>query len=173
MSNKGKTLLVLVIVITLSGCTTTADYYTAIDKANAKQAEIAREQAKAEKARVLALSEIAATGDEQARIAATMALAFSNNQSDNTSQAITPQPKRSEALEWASVIVPFASTLSTGYFNYRVGVTQSDNNRDVSIANSEAMTELGVGEFRNDGVEVPLDQFRNDGVETSIGEFRD
>lgn len=112
-------------VIILAGCSTAGDYYKSVDATNARNVEIAIASAKAEEARYKALSEIAASGDATAKVAATMAIALGANR--QTYQAAVAQPMQSEALQWASILVPGVTQGLGIYYNTKATINANDN----------------------------------------------
>ena len=121
-----KAIVVGIAALTLGGCATTNKDYLALLTA---QQAVAVQQAEAAKARFVAMSQIAQTGDASSRTAAVMAMAMVQ-----TPHVQLPAPPESEAFKWASIILPTVGNLGTGYFGYRMGVTQSNNNRDITVA---------------------------------------
>jgi hypothetical protein len=130
----------IVLVLALTGCQTTgySDYANAMARVAEANASIAREQS-------AAMMELAKFGsDPTTRTVAVIMLALgANNQQKNVQIA----PPQNEALEWARVLVPSLSTLAMGYFGYRLGVTQSNNAADVSIAGYGAMNGIADAGF--------------------------
>lgn len=108
-----------------------------IDQVRA-QAEL--EQAKAETARMVALQKIGESGDTQARQFAVFALAVAGTNGKNTSShqsAPLPPPPESTSetvLKWAQVISGPVAVLGSGYFGYKLGVAQSNNQAATTIA---------------------------------------
>ncbi len=157
-------------IILLTGCASQAEYYAAIERANLAQVEASKARSAAEADRIAALSEMAASGDESARIAAVMGIAMMNRSSQNETKIIEPRQQTSEALKWAQVLVPFAGLGLQAHYGYQLGKVQSDNNAQVAISGQEAYTELGLGEFRDTPSarfgNVPSDAF-------PLGEGRD
>jgi len=129
-----------VLVIALAGCQTTGyqDYADAMARIAEANASIAREQTRA-------MQELAQHGgDQTTRTVAVVMLALGAQNGRQNQQIAPPQ---NEALEWARILVPSLSTLAMGYFGYRLGVHQSDNNADVSIAGYGAMQGIATGGF--------------------------
>lgn len=109
----------------LTGCGTAGDYYKSVDASNARNAEMARAHAQSETARYAALAQIAASGDATAKVAATMALAMGGQSA--RPQAAVAQPMQSEALQWASVLVPGVTQGLSIYYNTRATMNANDN----------------------------------------------
>ncbi len=145
-----KYLSVLLAPVVLAGCATNSEYYAAVAEANAQKAKIEQIKADKETARIEGLVELAKTGSEADRASATIALALTGRGTgeEQKTSVTAPRKPRSAALDWASVVLPFVGQVATGYYNYSLGQTQSDNNRDVSLSQHEAFTELGVGSYR-------------------------
>lgn len=130
-----KTLLAIVIALSVVGCASN-DYKAYADA----QANVATARANADTARYQALTKIAETGDGSAKIAAVMALALGTNNVPNTNQVQAPQA--SQALQWASILVPSVTTLASINANMRVGLANSETS--ARIAESTNNTFLGV-----------------------------
>jgi len=130
----------LLLLLTLTGCQTTSyqDYANAMARVAEANASIAREQS-------AAMMELAKFGsDPTTRTVAVIMLALGAQNGQKNVQIAPPQ---NEALEWARVLVPSLSTLAMGYFGYRLGVTQSNNAADVSIAGYGAMNGIADAGF--------------------------
>jgi len=113
-------ILVPVIALALTGCAST-DYtnYTATQQA------MAASKAQADTARYNALADIARTGSDTARVAAVMALAM-GGQAPQQSQALAA-PQRSDALMWASVLVPAVTQAYSIAKSADVAINASNN----------------------------------------------
>lgn len=145
----------------LGGCASTADYQAY------SHGQAAIEQAKyaAEAARFRAMSDIAATGDPSAKVAAVVALAMSSGGGHGGQQAAqlrAPEAPGQTALQWASVLVPAITQGYSIYSNTKLGMAQSNNTarvaestnqtflgmsgnvRDTSVASSTALTNLSA-----------------------------
>jgi hypothetical protein len=132
--------LVAVLMVALTGCQTTGytDYANAMARVAEANASIAREQS-------AAMMELAKFGaDPTTRTVAVIMLAMG---AQNGQKNVHIAPPQNEALEWARVLVPSLSTLAMGYFGYRLGVSQSDNAADVSIAGYNAMNGIANSGF--------------------------
>lgn len=107
-----KTLLTLTLAAALAGCAS-PDYAQYAKSAEASS--VARSQA---------LAEIAKSGDSSAKVAAVMALALGQGSgAQNTIQA----PQASQALQWASILVPGLTQVAGMRYNYLSQQTQSNN----------------------------------------------
>ena len=113
-------LSIIAIAITLAGCSTT-DY----DKYATTQQSIAASKAQADTARYNALADIAKNGSDTARVAAVMALAM-GGQAPQQSQALAA-PQRSDALMWASVLVPAVTQAYSIAKSADVAINASNN----------------------------------------------
>ena len=112
-------------VIILAGCSTAGDYYKSVDNTNARNVEMAIAHSQAEEARYMALAKIAMSGDSTAKVAATMALALGGGR--QTVQATVAQPMQSEALQWASVLVPGVTQGLSIYYNTKASMNANNN----------------------------------------------
>jgi len=113
-------LSIIAIAIALAGCSTT-DY----DKYATTQQSIAASKAQADTARYNALADIAKNGSDTARVAAVMALAM-GGQAPQQSQALAA-PQRSDALMWASVLVPAVTQAYSIAKSADVAINASNN----------------------------------------------
>ena len=128
--------LALCLIPILASCAT-ADY-----EAYAKaQSDIGTANAAANKARFDALSQVAQTGTDTAKVAAVMALALGGQtQASGVQQVQAPQA--SQALQWASVLVPGLTTLASINANMRVGLANADNSARIAESTNAAF--LGI-----------------------------
>lgn len=118
-------LLIAVTALALTGCSTAGDYYKSVDASNAHNVSLAKAHAEAEAVRYQALMRIAESGDATAKVAATMALALGAG--TRQAQAAVAQPQRSEALEWASILVPGVTQGLSIYYNTKASINANDN----------------------------------------------
>lgn len=115
-------------------------------------AEAEKEKARAEQARYLAMQKIGETGDQTAKAVAVMALAMGAGGS-KSEQTRTPQPLPAyetdgdRVLKWASVLMPSVTNLGAGYFGYRLGVAQSNNNAATTIAGYNSFSSIANSGF--------------------------
>ena len=121
-----KLTVVCIAAFVLTGCSTAGDYYKSVDTSNARNVEMVKAQAAADVARYQALAQIAQSGDSAAKVAATMAIAMSGNVGQQR-QAAVAQPMQSEALQWASVLVPGVTQGLSIYYNTKAQMNASDN----------------------------------------------
>lgn len=132
--------LIVAGLVVMTGCASSKEYSTYLAAHQAAH----ESRAAAEKARYAAIAEIAKTSvDPAARTAAVMALAMGKSES----QVAPPAPPQNEMLQWASVFVPALTNVSAGYFGYRLGTVQSNNNRDTTIASHNAFGSIATGGF--------------------------
>ena len=120
-----RTLALLSILLFLTGCSTAGDYYKSVDASNAHNVSLAKAHAEAEAVRYQALMRIAESGDATAKVAATMALALGAG--TRQAQAAVAQPQRSEALEWASILVPGVTQGLSIYYNSKQAINANNN----------------------------------------------
>lgn len=132
-----KLILVSAIVLSLAGCSTTSEY-AQYSKA---QSDIATAKANSETARYNALAAIAKDGTDSARVAAVMALALGGNNSQ-AQQAPIAAPQRSEALQWASILIPSVTQVYSIRSNAAVAMNANDNAAATSIATTHGFVGL-------------------------------
>lgn len=118
--------------LALVGCSSAGDYYRSVEASNAHNVALAKAHAEAETVRYGALMKIAQSGDATAQVAAAMALAMSG-QGGRVSQAAVAQPQPSEALQWASVLVPGVTQGLSIYYNTRASMAANDNATTLGI----------------------------------------
>lgn len=134
-----KLILALAGVLVLSGCANTNEYGMYSDS----QSKIEVAKFAAEAAKYKAISDIAATGSESAKIAAVVALAVSAGNSGNqTAQLKPPEHNGQAALQWASILFPAATQMYGLYSNVKLGIAQSNNY--ARTAESTNATYLGM-----------------------------
>lgn len=126
-------IIILSLAFSLIGCA--SPDYQAYAKAQAA-ADTAKHQA--DTAKYKAMSDIAATGDATAKVAAVMAMAMGQNNAsaNNTLQA----PRSSEALQWASILVPGLTQVAGMRYNYLSQQTQSNNATSLGISTNATFT---------------------------------
>lgn len=127
-----KTILVLIFALALTGCATTD--YESYAKA---QGDIARAKSDSDTARYAALSEIAKTGSESARVAAVVALAVGGGSSSQATQQVQA-PAPSQALQWASIIVPSLTNIAGMHYASRTAITSAESAATVAKSTNEA-----------------------------------
>ncbi|MBL0142677.1 MAG: hypothetical protein IPP91_11390 [Betaproteobacteria bacterium] len=132
-------LAVIVLSLTLAACAGIDKNYAAL---LASQEAIATARADAEKARFAAIAEIAkGSADPAARTAAVMALALGGGA--NAAPIALPPPPESDGYKWAALILGPVTNIASGYFGYRLGVTQSDNAAMATIASYSTFGQMG------------------------------
>lgn len=130
-----KTLVgILFCLLALTGCA--SQDYNQYAKAQTDIA-IAKHNADAEKYR--AMSEIAKAGDSTAKVAAVMAMAMGTG---NSTQPSIQPPKVSEALQWASILVPGLTQVVGMRYNYMGQKTSSDNATALGISTNNAFVSM-------------------------------
>lgn len=100
------------------------------------QTDIATARHGADAARYRALSDIAATGDSSAKVAAVMALAMGSQGS--AAQATMQAPQASQALQWASILVPGLTQVAGMRYQHLSAVVQSNNSAAVAQSTNAA-----------------------------------
>lgn len=127
-----KLALVLVLGLALTGCAST-DY---VEYAKA-QIAIATAKSESEKARFDALSKIAQSGGDTAKVAAVISIQM--NQQPQQGQSINaPKSTGDTLLQWASVIVPAATNAYAIGKNAEVQIQSSNNNASVAQSTNNA-----------------------------------
>lgn len=111
--------------IVLVGCASSKDYAAFL----AAQQSVAVQHAEASKSRYQAMALIANSGDASSKTAAVMAMAMIQQPNIQL-----PPPPEDPAFKWASILLPAFTNVSTGYFSYRLGITQSNNAAATAIA---------------------------------------
>lgn len=118
--NMLKTLAVALCALSLTACAS-PDY----EQYSKAQVNIATAKHQAEAAKYKALSDIASSADNTAKIAAVMALALGSQGSNTPSTLQAPQA--SQALQWASILVPGLTQVAGMRYNFLSQQTQSNN----------------------------------------------
>ncbi len=144
--NVFKTTVIAAAVIAVAGCANNAqrDYYLAMSQA-------AQANAETQQMRFAALTAMAQNGDAASKTAAVMAIALTDN------DIVAPRYIESDALKWASVLAPVASTLTLGLVQADVSKNSSNNSKDIALnaQNNNTVAELGsqqlVGGIVNSG----------------------
>lgn len=141
---------ILFVLLALTGCA--SNDYDAYARA---QGDIARANSEAQKARYDALSQVAQTGTEGAKIAAVMALALGNSQSQSGQASVVQAPQNSQALQWASILVPSITTLASINANMRVGLANSDASARIAESTNTAFAGI-AGKIQAPVVAAPV-----------------
>jgi len=152
MSRIGKLFVALVAAIALAGCATSGvskDYAAQLEAA----ASVQRAYADAEKARFNALSDIAKAGDATTRTAAVMALALGGNvaQKGEFKLPSPPESDGDKAYKWAALFAGPVTNIASGYFGYKLGVTQSNNATTATVAGYNTFGSIANSGFATAG----------------------
>lgn len=126
-----KTLTAVACVLSLTACAS-PDY----EQYSKAQVNIATAKHQADSAKYKALSDIASSGDSTAKIAAVMALAL-GSQGSNT-QSTMQAPQSSQALQWASILVPGLTQVAGMRYNFLSQQVQSNNATALGISTNSA-----------------------------------
>lgn len=156
MKHNVKLVTVAVMGALVAGCSTMdANYKARLDTQLAIErayADAEKQKALAEQARFNAMAKIGESGDQTAKAVAVMALAM-GAQSNATSQTRQPQPLPQfetggdKALKWAAVLAGPLTNIASGYYGYRLGVAQSDNNAATTIAGYNSFSNIATSGF--------------------------
>ena len=151
----------LVTVATLgalvAGCSTMDPNYKArLDAQLAIErayADAEKQKALAEQARFTAMGKIGEAGDQTAKSVAVMALAMAGQSGGAAAPSRQPQPLPhfesggDKALKWAAVLAGPLTNIASGYYGYRLGVAQSDNNAATTIAGYNSFSNIATSGF--------------------------
>ena len=122
-----KTIVTLIFfALTLTGCA--SNDYAQYSKA---QTDIATARHAADAAKYRAMSDIAASGDSSAKVAAVMAMALGGNSGVQTT---IQAPQASQALQWASILVPGLTQVAGMRYNFLSQQTSSNNATALGIS---------------------------------------
>jgi hypothetical protein len=145
----------------LGGCATTVDPNYALQLQAYQEAERSRQtaiaaRAHAEEARYNAIAQVAERGDRETKTMAMMALALGGEHGGAVQEVAQQVPRIPEtdadrAYKWAALFVGPVSNVAFGYFGYRLGVTQSNNAANQSIASTNALAVTASQGFRSNG----------------------
>jgi hypothetical protein len=132
--NKLKAALAALAIVTVTGCAGNAqqDYYLAMSQA-------AQANAETQQMRFAALTAMAQNGDAASKTAAVMAIALTDN------DVVAPRYIESDALKWASVLAPIASTLTLGLVQADVSKNSSNNSKEIAINAQDNNTTAEMG----------------------------
>ena len=126
--------ILILAALVLAGCA--SPDYAQYSKA---QTDIATARHSADAARYRALSDIAATGDSSAKVAAVMALALGAN---TAQQPVIQAPQPNQALQWASILVPGLTQVAGMRYNYLSQQAQSNNATTLGLSTNNAFVGL-------------------------------
>ena len=129
-----KLLFLVLSAFALLGCA--SPEYAQYSKA---QTDIAVARHAAEAAKYKALSDIASSGNGDAKVAAVMALALGGQ---GAQQTTLQAPQASQALQWASILVPGLTQVAGMRYNYLSTVAQSNNSASVSMSTNATFASL-------------------------------
>jgi hypothetical protein len=145
-----KRLIAAMAVLALVGCQTTMDPNYALQLESyrltiSSQQNVELARARAEEARYAAIAAVAERADPASKNLAILALALSRS-GDAAARPIEvqlpriPESQEDRALKWAAVFAGPVTAVATGYFGYRLGQTQSNNQANTTIASYNAFT---------------------------------
>jgi hypothetical protein len=123
----------------LSGCSTTQayqQYALAIQHAAEARSAAQVEQSKA-------IMQLALSGDATTKTVAVMLLAMQAG----SKEQVNIEPPKNEALQFAQVFAPIIATLGLGYWGFRLGQTQSDNQAATTQSSYGALVGIANGGF--------------------------
>ena len=126
--------ILILAALVLAGCAS-PDY----EQYSRARTDIATARHQADAARYRALSDIAATGDSSAKVAAVMALAMGGNTSQ---QPVIQAPQPNQALQWAQILVPGLTQVAGMRFNYLSQQAQSNNATTLGLSTNNAFVGL-------------------------------
>jgi len=132
--NKLKAAVAALAIVSVAGCAGNAqqDYYLAMSQA-------AQANAETQQMRFAALTAMAQNGDAASKTAAVMAIALTDN------DVVAPRYIESDALKWASVLAPIASTLTLGLVQADVSKNSSNNSKEIAINAQDNNTTAEMG----------------------------
>ena len=151
-----KRTMVAIAIATQFGCATTLDPNYALQLESYRititsQQNVEVAKARAEEARYQAIADIAARGDLVSRQVALIALALSGKSGEASIRPIVlpnpPESQEDRALKWAAIFAGPVTAVATGYFGYRLGVTQSNNQANSTIASYNAFSNTAIAGF--------------------------
>jgi hypothetical protein len=123
----------LLTVIFLAGCASgSTEYYQAVERT-------AQANAQAHAAKMNALAVMAQSADPSAQGAAVMAMALS------AAPTVQPQYIESNALKWASILVPSISNLGGLAIQANVARNASDNAKEIQLASQATTQSIQLG----------------------------
>lgn len=122
--------------LALAGCA--SPEYAQYSKA---QTDIATARHAADTERYKALAAIAASGDSTAKVAAVIALAVSMAPGGSP-QSTVQAPQASQALQWASILVPGLTQVAGMRYQHLSAVTQSNNATALGVSTNGTFASL-------------------------------
>jgi len=135
-----KLLAIAAAALTLTACATNQDaYYSAIAEREKRQAE---QELRAD----MAVAEMAAKGDAQAKGMGLMYFALKNAGAKQAQQAIAAPKSTAEALlPWAALIVPSITQFYSISKNAEIALNSSNNALEGKLADNDMITDLVHG----------------------------
>jgi hypothetical protein len=126
-----KLIVTVLTALALTGCAT---------KEYQAYADVHKAQAQAQAARYQALADIAKQGDTTAKVAAVMSLQMGGAQGQ--SHIAAPKSFGEQLLQWTSVLLPSVTQIYSVGKQAQVGITQSNNAREIGISTNAAFVGL-------------------------------
>jgi len=135
-----KLLATAIAALTLTACATGNDaYYAAVE---AREKRLAEQEMRAD----MAVVEMAAKGDAQAKGAAQMYFALKNAGAKSSQQTIAAPKSTAEALlPWASLIIPSVTQFYSITKNAEIAINSSNNALAGKIDDNDMVTDLVKG----------------------------
>lgn len=135
-----KLIAIALAAVALTGCATGNEaYYNAIA---ARESRLAEQELRAD----MAIVELAAKGDDQAKGAAQMYFALKNAGSKAAQQMIAAPKSTAEALlPWASLIVPSITQFYSIQKNAEIAINASNNALEGKMADNDMIVDLVKG----------------------------
>ena len=135
-----KLLAIAAAALTLTACATNNDsYYAAVE---AREKRLAEQEMRAD----MAIVEMAAKGDAQAKGAAQMYFALKNAGAKQAQQTIAAPKSTAEALlPWASLIIPSVTQFYSIAKNAELAINASNNALEGKLADNDMITDLVHG----------------------------
>lgn len=154
MKRTATAVLAALVALNLAGCQTTLDPNYAIQLESYRltitsQQNVEMAKARAEEARYNAMAAIAERSDSQTKSMAILALALSRS-SEAVARAVEialpriPETQEDRALKWAAVFAGPVTAVTMGYFGYKLGQTQSNNQAATTQASYNAFGKFAV-----------------------------
>ena len=133
-------LVTLAAALTLTACATSNDaYYAAVE---AREKRLAEQEMRAD----MAVVEMAAKGDAQAKGAAQMYFALKNAGAKSSQQAIAAPKSTAEALlPWASLIIPSITQFYSISKNAEIAINSSNNALEGKKDDNDMIVDLVKG----------------------------
>lgn len=135
-----KLIAIAAAALTLTACATGNDsYYAAVE---AREKRLAEQEMRAD----MAIVEMAAKGDAQAKGAAQMYFALKNAGAKSSQQTIAAPKSTAEALlPWASLIIPSITQFYSISKNAEIAINSSNNALEGKLADNGMITDLVHG----------------------------